>query len=129
MILINFIFISIIMPYGNFDDNYATRLLYNQQQNQDPDLDIGEFVFEKLLYVGRLFDYDDDEQEHNAIPLKDPQPVPALQIQAGFYECYKPVIKVLALPQKIEKPSCIFRENKFSREFSPSVFHPPAQIG
>lgn len=114
------------MPYGNFDDNYATRLLYNLQQKQDPDLNISEFVFEKLLYVGGLFEEDDDDM--GDMPLKNPQPVQSLHIQAGFLECYKPSIKVQELPKMVAKPTCLFKENKFSREFSSLVFHPPAVL-
>jgi hypothetical protein len=111
------------MPYGNFDDNYVTRLLYNEQQKQDPDLDMGEFVFNRLLRVGSLFDDDDDEDQ---VPLKNPHPVQSLNIQAGFLECYKPVIKMQELPEKVEKPTCLFKDNKFSREFTSAIFHPPA---
>jgi hypothetical protein len=112
------------MPYGNFDDNYATRLLYSQQQNRDPDLNLSEFVFDRLLCVGELFGDDDDDEDD--APLKDPQPVQSLQIQAGFLECYKPVIRIQELPEKLAKPTCLFKENKFSREFSSVIFHPPA---
>ena len=115
------------MPYGNFDDNYATRLLYNQQQREDPDLNISEFIFEKLLCFGELFE-DEDDDDQDEIPLQNPQPVQSLQIQAGFLECAKPVIKVQELPEKVEKPTCLFKENKFSRDFSSAVFHPPATI-
>jgi hypothetical protein len=115
------------MPYGNFDDNYATNLLYDQQQKQDPDLSVSEFVFDRLLRVGELFeDGDDDDTD---IPVKNPHPVQSLQIQAGFLECYKPVIKIQELPEAVAKPTCVFRENKISRDFSSSVFHPPAVSG
>jgi hypothetical protein len=114
------------MPYGNFDDNYVTRLLYSEQQKQDPDLDMGEFVFNRLLRVGSLFDDDDDDQDQT--PLKSPHPVQSLNIQAGFLECYKPVIKMQEMPEKVEKPTCFFKDNKFSREFTSSIFHPPAVV-
>lgn len=113
------------MPYGNFDDNYVTRLLYNQQQKQDPDLSLGEFVFEKLLCIADPFE-DEDDDDTSDIPLKGPQPIQSMQMQAGFLECYKPVIKVQELPETVVKPTCLFKENKFSREFSSAVFHPPA---
>jgi hypothetical protein len=125
LLLLIFIFVSIIMPYGNFDDNYATRLLYNQQQKQDPDLNIGEFVFDRLLRIGGLFEDEDDDDDQD-VPLKNQQPVQSLHIQAGFLECYKPVIKMQELPEPVTKPTCLFKENKFSREFSSPVFHPPA---
>ena len=110
------------MPYGNFDDNYVTRLLYNHEQKQDPDLTVSEFVFERLLNMGELFEDEDDDE----IPIKDSQPVQALHIQAGFADCFKPVIPVKESPELIEKPTCLFKENKFSREFSSPVFHPPS---
>jgi hypothetical protein len=116
------------MPYGNFDDNFATRILYSQQQNQDPDLNIGEFVFDRLLRIGGLFEDEDDDDDHDQAPLKDPQPFQSLQIQAGFWECYKPVIKMQELPEAVAKPTCLFKESKFSREFSSPVFHPPAAV-
>lgn len=112
------------MPYGNFEDNYATNLLYDQQQKQDPDLNMGEFVFDRLLRIGELFEDGDDDDDD--IPVKNPQPVQSLQIQAGFLECYKPLIKMQELPEIVAKPTCAFKENKISRDFSASVFHPPA---
>jgi hypothetical protein len=127
VLLVIFIFVSIIMPYGNFDDNYTTRLLYNQQQKQDPDLNISEFIFDRLLRVGELFE-DEDDDDRDDIPIKNPQPVQSLHIQAGFLECYKPLIKIQELPEAVVKPTCIFKENKISRDFSSSVFHPPAII-
>jgi hypothetical protein len=128
LLLVIFLFVSIIMPYGNFNDNYATRLLYNQQQREDPDLNISEFIFEKLLCFGELFEDEDDDDEPEDMPLNDPQPVQSLQLQAGFLECNKPVIKMQELPETPVKPTCVFKENKFSREFSSAVFHPPAAI-
>ncbi|MBS1575436.1 MAG: hypothetical protein JST09_09055 [Bacteroidetes bacterium] len=113
------------MPYGNFDDNYATQLLYNQQQHEDPDLTLSEFVFGKLLMIGDLIDDDDDEIPAKT-PISDSQPLQALQIQAGFIESPRPVFKIQETPAKADKPTCLFKDNKFAREYSFSVFHPPA---
>ena len=115
------------MPYGNFDDNYATQLLYNQQQNEDPDLTLGEFFFGKLLMIGDLIDEDDDEIPGKA-PISDSQPLQTLQIQAGCIETPKPVFKIQETPVKMDKPTCLFKDNKFSREYSSSIFHPPASL-
>ena len=114
------------MPYANFDDNSATRMVYDQQQQKDPDLDFGEFIFEKLLCVGQFFDSDDDDDETNQ-PLQDQHPMQSMQIQAGFLECYKMMIKMQELPAFCERPICEFKDNKFAREFSSFIFHPPAQ--
>ena len=55
------------MPYANFDDNSAPKMVYAQEQQEDPDLDFGEFIFEKLLCIGQIFDSDDDDDQ----PLQD----------------------------------------------------------
>jgi hypothetical protein len=113
------------MPYGNFDDNNATRLLYNQQQHEDPDLTLGEFVFGKLLMIGDLIDEDDDEIPAKS-PISDSQPMQTLQLQAGCIESTRPVFKIQMTTVKMDKPTCLFKDNKFAREYSSSIFHPPA---
>ena len=112
------------MPYGNFEDNFATRLVYDQQQEQDPDLTLSEFIFGKLLYVGDLIDKDDDALPPKP-PLKD-SPIQTLQIQAGCIDIQKPEMKLQDTIESNDKPTCHFRDNKFAREFSITVFHPPA---
>lgn len=122
-------FSTIIMPYANFDDNDATKEVYDQQQQKDPDLSLGEFIFTKLLCIGQLFDDgddDDDDAVPQNLPLKNQQPLQTLQLQAGFLDCNRLVIKVQDAPAISEKPTCSFRENKFSFDFHASVFHPPA---
>jgi hypothetical protein len=115
------------MPYANFDDNNATKDVYSQQQQQDPDLNICEFIFEKLLCIGQIFDSDDDEDEiPQDLPLKNQQPLQAIQIQSGFMDCAKAAIKIQEFPSVEEKPTCIFREKMFSADFHAAVFHPPA---
>jgi hypothetical protein len=114
------------MPYGNFDDNYATRLVYNEQQNHDPDLTLGEFVFDKLLRIGELFETDDDDDDTNPVPFQSPHPVQSLQIQSGILQCDKPAVKMIELPEPEAKPTCAFRENKISRDYTSPIFHPPA---
>ena len=127
LLLIVFLFVSILMPYANFDDNSATRMVYDQQQRQDPDLNFGEFVFEKLLCIGQFFDDDDDADEPHSQPIPAQHPLQALQIQTGFLECYRVIIKMQELPALPEQQTCEFKDNKFAREFSSFIFHPPAQ--
>jgi hypothetical protein len=122
---LSFFFSTMIMPYGNFDDNYATKQVYDLQHLQDPDLNIGEFIFMKLLYIGQLFDSDDDYIPLQDLPIKNQQPAPPMQIQVGFLDCTKLVIKVEKFPTPNTKPTCLFKENKFSFDFHASVFHPP----
>ena len=125
LLLIIFLFVSIVMPYGNFEDTYATRLLYSEQQNEDPDLNMSEFIFEKLLFVGGWFEHG-DEDEPGDTPAKHPGPVQILHIQSGFLDYYRPLIKMQVLPDPIAKPTCLFKENKFDRKFSFPIFHPPS---
>lgn len=126
LLLIIFLFVSILMPYANFDDNGAAREVYDEQQQEDPDLSMGEFIFEKLLYVGKIFDPGDDDDAPHNLPLKNQQPLQPMQIQAGFLDCTKTIIKVQDSKTLIEKPTCLFKENMFSFDFHASVFHPPA---
>ena len=121
-ILVIFVFDSILMPYGNFNDNYAARLLSKQQQKEDPDLGLTGFIFEKLLSMSDPFE--DDDRDHP--PLKSSQPIQSLQIQAGYFECYKLAMKMQDPPETVAKPTCFFKENKLGREFSTSIFRPPA---
>jgi hypothetical protein len=114
------------MPYANFDDNSATQMVYDQQQQKDPDLDFGEFIFEKLLCVGQFFDSDDDDAQNN-LPPQDQHPLQSMQIQAGFLECFKVMIKMQELPLSPVRQTCEFKDNKFAREFSTFIFRPPAQ--
>lgn len=129
ILTVTFFFSSVIMPYGNFNDNYATRQVYDQQQRQDPDLNIGEFIFVKLLYIGQLFDTDEDFIPLQDLPIKDRQPAQPMQIQTGFLDCTKLVIQVEDSPAPISKPTCLFKDNMFSFEFHSSVFHPPIYLG
>ena len=127
MILVNFIVMSIVMPYGNFDDHYTTSILYNQQQKEDPYLTFAEFIFGKLLYVGDLIDPDDDAVPVK-IPLDNSLPFQTVQIQAGSIELSRPFAKIEDFSEVKGKPTCYFRDNKFDRKFSSPVFHPPARI-
>lgn len=113
------------MPYSNFDDNYATQLLYSQQQKEDPDLTLSEFVFGKLLVIGDIIDKDDDEMPVK-LPINNSQPFKPLQIQTGFLESPKPIHKLPVMLEKMDKPLCLFKDNKFTFEYSSTVFHPPS---
>lgn len=125
VLLLIFLLVSILMPYGNFSDNYATRILYQEEQREDPDLNVSEFIFEKLLCIGQLFEDEDD-----AVPPASAHHIPVhnMHLQASSFECYRPAIRILELPKPSEKPSCVFRDNKFARDFSTGIFHPPSSL-
>jgi hypothetical protein len=113
------------MPYSNFDDTRSLRSSYSESQQEDTDMDIPEFVFNKLLTIGELFDRGDDDEQDTP---KNHQPIP-LQVQplqSGSLYCIK--INVIGQEKKPipAKPTCLFREDKFSFDFHASIFHPPA---
>ena len=117
------------MPYGNFGDNFTIKQVYDEQQRLDPNLNMGEFVFEKLLCIGQIIDsVDDDDEAPHDLPLKDQQPQLAMQIQAGFLDCTKTIIGMQESPAILAKTSCLFKENMFSFDFHAPVFHPPVYI-
>jgi len=125
LLLLIFLLVSILMPYGNFSDNYATRIVYQEEQRQDPDLNVSEFIFEKLLCIGQLFEDEDDEVSP---PPGHHVPVHNMHLQASSYECYRPFIREMELPKPSEKPRCLFRDNKFAIDFSAGIFHPPSVL-
>jgi len=117
---------TIIMPYSNFDDTHSLSSSYNECKQEDTDMDVAEFLFNKLFTIGELFDEGDDDGQD--IP-KDHQPVPmqVQPIQSGSLYCSKFVIEQDKKPVPV-KPTCMFRENKFSFDFHAFVFHPPASV-
>lgn len=112
------------MPYSNFDDASSFRSIYIESQ-QDDDMNISEFIFEKLLTIGELFEGDEEEEEemptqHQSIPLQ------IQTIQSGSLYCSRIIISEQDKKPIPAKPSCLFIENKLSFDFHPSVFHPPS---
>ena len=116
------------MPYANFDDNGSMKKVNDQQQQKDPDLNLSEFIFTKLLCIGQLFDPEDEDDDAipQKLPINNQQPLQTMQLQAGFFDCNRLVIKVQSIPHISKKPTCNFRENMFSFDFHDPVFHPPA---
>jgi len=115
------------MPYSNFDDTRSLCFSYNESRQEDTDMGIGEFVFNKLFTIGELFDDGDDDKQD--IP-KDHQPIPmqVQPIQSGSLYCSKLIISEHDKKPVPVKPTCVFREDKFPFDFHASVFHPPASV-
>ena len=116
------------MPYSNFDDVHSFRSIYLDSQEEDEDMNVSEFIFEKLLTIGELFEGDGEEEEdmpnqHQSTPLQL-QPM-----QSGSLYCSKVFISEQDNKPVPAKPSCLFIENKFSSDFHTSVFHPPSITG
>lgn len=121
-----FLLSGIIMPYADFADQRAVHYLYSQLQQQDADLNLAEFICDKLLGVGEIFEQDDAaEQNNRPAPLNTGLPV-MMQLQAGVLFCDKAEEKNLTPAAFIPKPACSFKDNKFSRCIRTAIFHPPA---
>lgn len=112
------------MPFCNFDEISLVGHLYQQHLQQDEDGNVLDFLGEKILAVGSLFD-NEDIPAGRKIPYNQ-HPCQVLQIQNGFYHFSK-VASVAAKPfVYVETAYSFFMENKFHQEFSSSVFHPPS---
>ena len=88
-------------------------------------MNIGEFIFEKLLTVGQLFEGNEDDDP----PISHPHqhvPQQVQMLQSGFLYCLKTNIQEKDKEPVADKPTCLFRENKFSFDYHAFVFHPPA---
>ena len=115
------------MPYSNFDDTRSFRSIFHESQQEDSDMDVSEFIFEKLLTIGELFE--GDEEEEQDIPKQHPSaPLQVQPIQAGSLYCSKIIISEQDKKPVPAKPSCLFIENKISFDFHAAVFHPPSVI-
>ncbi|MBK5272246.1 MAG: hypothetical protein JJE22_14645 [Bacteroidia bacterium] len=53
------------MPYSNFDDTRSLFSSFYESQREDADMNISEFLFNKLLTFGELFDQGDDDEEQS----------------------------------------------------------------
>ena len=113
------------MPYSNFDDTSSLCSVYQESQKEDNDINIGEFILNKLLVIGQWFDEGDDDQPIS----KDhqPEPMQAQVLQSGSLFCVR-VVAEQNEKSVLEKPTCLFKDNKFSFDFHAFVFHPPAVI-
>ena len=114
------------MPYSNFDDTCSINSTFHENQQEDTDMNIGEFLFNKLLTIGELFD--EGEDEDGQVPPNDHQnlPIQIQPLQSGSLFCIKLTIPEQEKKQVPEKPTCLFRDNMFSFDFHASIFHPPA---
>ena len=114
------------MPYSNFDDTGSFGSIFHESQQEDEDMSISEFVFEKMLTIGELFEGNEEEQDapkqHQSAPMQI-QP-----IQSGSLYCSKIIITEQDKKPAPAKPTCQFIENKLSFDFHAAVFHPPSVI-
>lgn len=117
---------AILMPYNNFNDTLIYKI-YSDFQNQDPDMNLGEFVFDKLLIIGRVIENEDEEdgsEKGSNCPRFPSEALPS-HIQPGTIILNSDQFATQKNTFESEKPVCYFRENKYSFNYLSSVFHPP----
>ena len=114
------------MPYSNFDDVGSFGSIFHESQQEDEDMSISEFVFEKMLTIGELFE--GNEEEKDAPMRHQSAPMQIQPIQSGSLYCSKIIITEPDKKPVPAKPTCQFIENKFSFDFHAAVFHPPSVI-
>lgn len=124
VLLLLFAASNLLMPYANFDDTRSLQIVYNTCLASDADMDVMEFVGEKLLGLGFEGDEDDDVET----PAKSNPPINTgalIQIHSGaMYQQPQFVYTALAVPVVITIIPLI-NAGVPSAEFHPAIFHPP----
>jgi len=115
------------MPYANFDDTRSLQIVYNTCLASDSDMNVMEFVGEKLLGLG----FEVDEEDEVEVPTKSSTPIntgAVIQIQSGaMYQQPQYVFTALAIPAVI---TIIPLTNAGipSTLYHPAIFHPPTLL-
>ena len=114
---------TLLMPYANFDDTKSLQIVYNNCLANDTDMNLAEFISEKLLSFG--FEEDEEEEKKAQLPITSSTNIqmqtgvmynqPFQYFQANSFETF-----VKAVPLK----------NSFftSADYYPRIFRPPSGI-
>ena len=118
---------NLLMPYANFDDTRSLQIVYNTCLASDADMNVMEFVGEKLLGLG----FEGDEEDEGGIPVKSSQPINTgvvIQIQSGvMYQQPQFIYTALNLPV-VRTMIPLVNAGVPSAEFHPAIFHPPTTM-
>lgn len=91
---------------------------------QDDDGNVLDFLGEKILFFGSLFEKQDAQANNRTIPQSQ-HPSQILQIQNGFFHFSKaPLVAKKNIYYQIDYN--LFKETKFQHEYLSSFFHPPS---
>jgi len=115
------------MPYANFDDVQSLKSLYAAYLQEDNDMDLLEFIGEKILTAGLI-----KEEDANNLPAAHHKTLPQseiLQIHTGvlFQQTHQEIVI-----QKPDVSACnktAYVNGFFSGEFYKRIFHPPLLNG
>ena len=111
------------MPYANFDDVNALQAVYNNYLQEENDMNVFEFIGEKILSAGFVFDT--NQQKNNSPKHHSTDNTAMMQIQIGvmFRHLSDETIIPVFTPQKIAQP--LINLMVASQDFYPGIFHPP----
>lgn len=115
------------MPYANFDDIKSLHIVYNTCLATDADMDMLEFVGEKLLGLG--FEGDDEEEDElEGVPAKSNEPINTgvvIQIQSGAMYQQPQFIYTALIAIKISTIIPLVNAGIPLAVYHPAIFHPP----
>jgi hypothetical protein len=109
---------TLIMPYANYDDTKSLVTVFNNFLSQDPDMDLGEFIAEKLFVSMQEDEEEGNSTQKNVIPI-------AIQIQHGVvYQSQTQQIEFKVRP--VESAFSINYAYPFIiKGFEKDIFRPP----
>lgn len=125
VLLLLFTASNLVMPYANFDDTRSLRIVYNTCLATDADMNMMEFVGEKLLGLG--FEGDEDDEEN--LPVKSTEPINTgtiIQIQSGVMYQQPQFIYVFTTVPVNKTAMPLMNAGVPSAGYHPAIFHPPA---
>jgi hypothetical protein len=115
---------NLLMPYANFDDTRSLQIVYNTCLASDADMNVMEFVGEKLLGLG----FEGDEEDEETMPTKSTPPINTgvvIQIQSGaMYQQPQFIYTAQTIPV-VRTIIPLINAGVPSADFHPAIFHPP----
>lgn len=114
------------MPYANFDDVRSLQAVYNNCLKQDADMDLFEFIGEKLLVAG--FDPDEKDEKTATHPLQPIHGANLVRIQTGALYQQTPQEIDLEQPDAFATNIPLRNTTILLQNFQQGIFHPPAIV-
>lgn len=112
---------TLLMPYANFDDTKSLQIVYNNCLANDADMNVMEFIGEKLLSFG--FEEEEEGDKKAQLPITSSTNI---QMQTGamynqayqYFQALTIETFIIAVPLK----------NSFfsSEDYHPGIFRPPS---
>lgn len=112
---------TLLMPYANFDDTKSLQIVYNTCLANDADMNVMEFIGEKLLSFG----FEEEEEGEKKAPLPITSSI-IIQMQTGamYNQSYQ---YLQALPIETLMVNAPLKNSFFSSEdYHPGIFRPPS---